>query len=125
MTASVQACPGKPENSQPPLAGRTCPECAELYVPRQRQQLFCSVAHRDVFNARIAARGKILTPLAMVARVTRDGSRGAQAERGLGKRASAEASILMQRWRDEDRAANRMAWPEYLARRYAAGFDPL
>ncbi|WP_230769501.1 hypothetical protein [Sphingomonas sp. Leaf4] len=67
-------------------------------------------------------RGKVLTPLAIVARVTRNGTRG---DKATGARAASEAATLIQQWRDDDAAAGRMSHPEYLARRYRTGFDPL
>lgn len=64
----------------------------------------------------------MLTPLAMVARLTRQGTRG---DRNTGRRATSHFNVLVQQYRDEDLAAGRMPWVEYLALRYAAGFDPL
>lgn len=63
-----------------------------------------------------------MTPLAIVERVTRGGSRG---DTKTGRRARQEKDALIQRWIEEDRAAGRMAWSDYMARRYAIGFDPL
>ncbi|MBD8677955.1 hypothetical protein IFT55_05800 [Sphingomonas sp. CFBP 13720] len=92
------------------------------FARRHPGQLFCTVAHRDAWNGRAAVRGRVLTPLAIVARVTRNGTRG---DRKTGARAASEAATLIQQWRDDDRAAGRMSHPEYLARRYRVGFDPL
>ena len=121
MSAMLQAAPEKPVTAPPPQT-RPCPECMAGFVATQAGQLFCTPAHRDAWNNRGTVRGRVLTPLAMVARITRDGTRG---DRVTGKRASSENAALIQRWRDEDAAAGRMPWPEYLRRRYAAGFDPL
>lgn len=99
-----------------------CPECLTPFVRRHPKQLFCTVEHRDAWNNRATVRGRVLTPLAIVARVTRNGTRN---DRETGARAASEQATLIQRWRDEDRAAGRMDHPEYLARRYRAGFDPL
>jgi len=99
-----------------------CPECRARFVPRHPGQLFCTAAHRDAWNNRQTVRGRVLTPLVMVARETRNGTRG---DRVTGARAASQAATLMQRHRDEDRAAGRLSHPEYLARRYRAGFDPL
>lgn len=99
-----------------------CPECLAPFERRHPGQLFCTPLHRDTWNNRASIRGRVLTPLAIVARVTREGSRG---DRKTGKRAASEANALIQRWRDEDQAAGRMPHPEYLAQRYRAGFDPL
>lgn len=99
-----------------------CPECLTVYNRKHPGQLFCTPRHRDTWNNRASIRGRVLTPLVIVARVTRDGTRG---DKPTGRRAAAEAALLIQRWRDEDAAAGRMAHPEYLALRYRAGFDPL
>lgn len=108
-----------------PLGRAACPECGASAPRRAANQLFCTPAHRDAWNTRIAVRGKVAQPLAMVARITRDGTRGSQVERDTGRRAASELRYLLQKWRDEDRAAGRMDWPTYLALRYASGFDPL
>lgn len=78
--------------------------------------------HRDEWNARTFVRARVVLPLIMVGRITRDGTRG---DKDTGKRASAEANILLQRYRDDDRTAGRMEWPEYLRLRYLCGFDPI
>ena len=101
---------------------RPCPECGASFAPVHAFQLFCSPAHRDTWANRQTVRGRVLTPLVIVARITRDGTRG---NRETGKRAAADSAQLIQRYRDEDLAAGRMAWPEYLSRRYEIGFDPL
>lgn len=122
--AATSAGEGTP-HAPAPLGRATCPECG-LSVPRRAaNQLFCSPAHRDAWNTRATVRGKALTALAMVAHITRNGTRGDDAARETGRRAKSDAHQLIQRWRDEDRAAGRMGWPEYLARRYRTGFDPL
>ncbi len=99
-----------------------CPECRQAFARRHPGQLFCTAAHRDAWNNRAAVRGRVLTPLVIVARVTRNGTRG---DRVTGARAASELATIVQHYRDEDRAAGRMDHPEYLARRYRAGFDPL
>ena len=99
-----------------------CPECMALFVPTQPGQLFCSGAHRAAWNNRATVRGRVLTPLAIVARLTRNGTRG---DRQTGQSAGHHANTLILRWRDEDREAGRMPWEDYLARRYRLGFDPL
>lgn len=101
---------------------RQCPECLCSYAPHHALQLFCTVAHRDAWNNRIAVRARVLGPLALVSRITRQGTRG---DRATGRRATADCHALLQRWVNEDRAAGRMAWPDYLRLRYAIGFDPL
>lgn len=110
-------------------APRPCPECMKLFEPKVANQLFCTPAHNASWNNRATARGRVLTPLSMVARITRNGTRGTAEARQTGREASSLHNALIQRYRDEDRAANegtgRMEWPEYMARRLRAGFDPL
>lgn len=125
--SSVQGPPETPAATAAPVSGTTdtrplCPECLSRFPRRHPGQLFCTVAHRDAWNGRAAVRGRVLTPLAIVARVTRNGTRG---DRATGARAASEAATLIQQCCDEDRAAGRMSHPEYLARRYRVGFDPL
>lgn len=102
--------------------GALCPECLQRFPRRHPGQLFCTTVHRDAWNNRATVRGRVLTPLAIVERVTRGGSRG---DTHTGKRARQQKDALIQRWIEEDRAAGRMTWPDYMARRYAIGFDPL
>jgi hypothetical protein len=99
-----------------------CPECMQPFPPAHPHQLFCSLAHRSAWNERAKKRGRQVFPLMMVARITRDGSRG---DKELGKRAASEFRELLRRWKDEDVAAGRMTWPRYLARLRAIGVDPL
>ncbi|WP_156348889.1 hypothetical protein [Sphingomonas sp. Leaf230] len=61
----------------------------------------------------------------MVARITRNGTRGSPVDREAGRRANSQLNYLINRYRDEDAQAQRMAWPAYMALRYAGGFDPL
>ena len=108
-----------------PFGHGECPECkpaVRAFVRRHPGQLFCTTAHRDAWNDRAAKRGKVLAPLAIVARLTRNGTR---LDRETGARAASDQHSLITRWRDEDAAAGRMSHTEYLARRYRAGFDPL
>jgi len=105
-----------------PDARPRCPECMTLFERRHPLQLFCVPTHRDEWNARTFVRARVVLPLIMVGRITRDGTRG---DKDTGNRASAEANILLQRYRDEDRTAGRMEWPEYLRLRYLCGFDPI
>lgn len=110
------------QSADPAPHGRaTCPECLTAFDPRHPGQLFCAPAHRDAWNNRATVRGRVLTGLAIVVRVTRGGSRG---DTATGQRARRDHDRLIQRWIEEDRAAGRMPWPTYMARRYALGFDP-
>jgi hypothetical protein len=118
--------PGQNEGGWAP---RPCPECLRPFEPKVFNQLFCCPAHNADWNNRATARGRKLTPLSIVARVTRNGTRGTPEAREAGRAASNAHNQLIQRYRDEDRAANqgkgRMEWPEYMARRIHLGFDPL
>lgn len=128
--SSVQGPSGKPRTANAPSGQqddivRTCPECQRRFPPIHPLQLFCTPLHRDRWNSRAAVRGRVLTPLQMVARITRNGTRGSIADRETGKRASSQLNYLINRYRDEDAQAQRMPWPAYMALRYAVGFDPL
>ena len=92
------------------------------FVAAQDGQLFCSPEHRIAWNNRATVRGRVITPLAIVARVTRNGTRNAAPFSDQGSR---DLDKLIRRYVAEDRDAGRMPWPQYLARRYAAGFDPV
>ena len=106
----------------PTASTEECPECRCTFVRRHPGQLFCTPAHGAAWNNRATVRGRVLTPLAIVARLTRNGTR---LDRETGSRAASDQHSLITRWRDEDAAAGRMSHTEYLARRYRAGFDPL
>jgi hypothetical protein len=128
--SSVQGPPGKPQEPLLPPepmddARSVCPECQQRFARTHPLQIFCTPRHRDRWNNRAAVRGRVLTPLQMVARITRNGTRGSAADREAGKRASSQLNYLINRYRDEDAQAQRMAWPAYMALRYATGFDPL
>lgn len=102
-----------------------CPECMEEFVLGHPSQLFCCNRHRDDWRVRETNRGRQVSALDMVARITRDGTRGSAEDRELGREAARLARTLRQRWKDEDREAGRMPWTLYLRRRLAIGFDPL
>lgn len=106
---------------------RPCPECMKLFERRVANQLFCTPQHKADWNNRATARGRVLTPLSMVARITRNGTRGTDEEKKAGREASNLHNALIQKYRDEDRAADppRMSWPQYMIRRFRLGFDPL
>lgn len=97
----------------------------KLFEPKVANQLFCCPAHNAAWNNRATARGRKLTTLSIVARITRNGTRGKPELREAGRRASNAHNALIRTYRDEDRAAGRMDWPEYMLRRLALGFDPL
>lgn len=123
MKSSVQGPPQKPAQSVTiDPAPTICPECLTGFQRRHPGQLFCTPAHRDQWNNRAAVRGRVLTPLAIVTRATRGGSRG---DTDTGRKARQHHDRLIQRWIEEDRAAGRMDWPSYLRLRYGVGFDPL
>lgn len=118
--------PGQQEGGWPV---RQCPECMKPFEPKVVNQLFCKPAHNADWNNRATKRGRVLTPLGMVARITRNGTRGTPEAREAGKTASSYYATLVQRYRDEDRAANdgrgRMEWPAFMILRILTGFDPL
>lgn len=97
-----------------------CPECGRAFTPRHWRSLFCSAAHRAAWHNRATVRGRTLTPLVMATRQTRGGTRG---DKATGKAARSMADQLMQKWREEDRAAGRIDQAEYVRRRLAMGFD--
>ena len=115
--------PGQNEGGWAP---RPCPECrgGKLFEPKVANQLFCCPQHNVAWNNRATARGRVLTPFALVARMTRNGSSGKPAAREAGRKASAIQDRLIARYRDEDRKAGRMAWPEYIDRRLRLGLEP-
>ena len=97
-------------------ASAACPECLAPFRRRHPRQLFCSPAHQ------MAVRGAALCAFAMTGHITRNGTRGEPEARNAGRHAKSVAHTLIQRWRDEDRAAGRMAMPAYMARRIALGY---
>lgn len=105
-------------------APRTCPECSKLFEPKVVNQLFCKPQHNADWNNRQTARGRVLTPYAIIARIHRDGSRGTPEQREVAKRAAASFRRLVQRYRDEDREAGRMPWADFMILRIRLGFDP-
>lgn len=121
MTAALDDV-AQTRRTAPRFASRTCPECMAAFTPVEARQLFCNPAHRRAWNNRATVRGAVLMPLAIVARLTRNGTRG---DAATGRRAARDHNALVQRYRDEDAAAGRMPWADYLRRRYAIGFDPL
>lgn len=96
-----------------------CPECLGTFRLTQRHQLFCSRIHKRAYNNRLMKRGAVLAPLVILARVTRNGSEGRHKEHG--RRASRDSDQLIQRWRDDDKAAGRMDVLDYVAARYILG----
>jgi hypothetical protein len=116
--------PGHNAGGWPP---RLCPECMKPFEPKVANQLFCTPQHNADWNNRATARGRVLTPLSMVARITRNGTRGSPEDREVGRKASSSHNALVQRYRDEDRAANdgrgRMEWPQFMRQRIRLGFN--
>jgi hypothetical protein len=130
-SALLQGCSQRGHNRPPGQqaggwAPRTCPECpgGKLFEPKVVNQLFCCPAHNAAWNNRATKRGRVLTPYSMVARITRDGSRGTPEQRAVGKEAASSHRRLIQRYRDEDRTAGRMEWADFMILRIALGFDP-
>ncbi len=114
--------PGQQEGGWPV---RHCPECMKPFEPKVVNQLFCKPAHNVDWNNRATKRGRVLTPLGMVARITRNGTRGTPTEREAGRVASSHHAALIQRYRNEDREEGRMEWPAFMILRILTGFDPL
>lgn len=104
---------------------RDCPECRKAFEPKVSNQLFCCPAHNTAWNNRATARGRVLTPIAMAAYITRNGTRGKPEQREAGKQAGRHHHYLVQKYRDEDRTAGRMEWADFMTLRYEHGFDPL
>ena len=94
--------------------GAACPECRQQFDRVHPRQLFCSNAHKTTFHNRATVRGRMLTPIAMAARITRDGSRG---DVGVGKLARRDAHRLMDLWAREDRLEGRMSMVDYMRER--------
>jgi hypothetical protein len=120
----IAACePAQSAVSAPsPPSGHVCPECGERARKHHPRQIFCSTAHKRAREARTRRRGAMLYPFAVVARVTRGGTRGNRHD-ALGAAAQRDLDLLIQRWRDEDAAAGRMDELDYLALRRRLGFD--
>lgn len=72
-----------------------------------------------MFHNRATVRGKVLAPMAMAARITRDGSRG---DTVTGKRARRESRHLIDQWAREDREAGRMDMASYMRARIKIGY---
>lgn len=121
------AAPNAADGSHTPDLGakgsRRCPEClaaVKASAAAGFRNIFCCPAHRQAWHNRATVRGRVLVPLVLAARVTRDGSRG---DRETGRRAARQARALMQRYAEEDRAAGRMPADEYAALRHRFGHD--
>lgn len=113
--------PGQNAGGWPP---RPCPECMKLFEPKVANQLFCTPQHNAAWNNRATKRGRVLVPLGMAARLSRNGTQGKPEEREAGRRASNRYNILIREHRDEDRAAGRMEWLAYTLWRIKLGLDP-
>jgi hypothetical protein len=124
---AAHTAPIAAEGSHTPATGakgsRRCPECLAAVKPSAGagfRNMFCCPEHRVAYHNRATVRGRVLVPLVMAARLTRDGSRG---DTVTGKRAARQARTLMQRYAEEDRAGGRMPADEYAALRHRLGFD--
>lgn len=125
----LQGCSQKGHNRLPGQqeggwAPRSCPECMKLFEPKVPNQLFCCPQHNAAWNNRATARGRVLTPLSITARITRNGTQGTPEKREAGRRASNRHNQLIREYRDEDRAAGRMEWTDYTIWRIKLGLDP-
>ena len=90
-----------------------CPECR---TPVSDGKTFCSPAHKTAFHNRSSARGRVVIPLLMCARIQRNRA-GTSATR-----AWSEARTLLDRYAAEDKAAGRMSAVDYVAGKWAGGF---
>lgn len=90
-----------------------CPECR---APVGEGKTFCSAAHKSAFHNRSSARGRVVIPLLMCARIQRNRA-GTSAPR-----AWTEARTLLDRYAAEDKAAGRMSAVDYVAGKWAGGF---
>lgn len=97
---------------------RCCSECGGEFIAAAYNQMFCTRDHKRAFHKRQEARGAVLTPLAMAARITRDGTAG---DKATGKKARSDSRALIAMWAAEDRTAGRMSMVDYVAARYRIG----
>lgn len=121
-TGQTAAC-GADARQIAPKGARRCPECLVPVKPSAAagfRNMFCCAGHRVAYVNRNTVRGRVLVPLVMAARETRDGSRG---DKATGQRVARQARALMQRYREEDNAAGRMGAAEYAALRHKLGHD--
>jgi len=120
---SAEAAPEAPRLPNKPKHGwAICPECQGEFERHQPDKLFCCQKHRREWNNRAVVRGSVLAPLAIVARKTRNGTRG---DKTYGAKASQDADMLIRRWEAEDAEAGRMTQAQYLRLRYQNGYDPV
>ncbi len=108
--ASTPSPPAPYANYSP--VKRTCAECGASFETKSRTKLFCSQAHKLRFHNRNAARGKVLTPLAMAWRGRRGGDDTA-------KLAFKRMNTLCDEWNSEDNKAGRMSMAEFVERGHA------
>lgn len=90
-----------------------CPECRE---PVKAGSTFCSPAHKSAFHNRSSARGRVVIPLLMCARMQRN-RKGTSAPK-----AWTEARTLLDQYAAEDKAAGRISMVDYVAGKWAGGF---
>lgn len=101
--ATKTATAPTPAAAKGPKAYRAmCPECGstDYTGSTSRMKIFCCEAHRVTFTNRNAARGKTLLPIAL-------GWRNARGGAGLGSKAFAEMTRLLDHFAAEDAAAGR------------------
>lgn len=110
---------GKPAKREAPSMRHVCPECAQPFQAVHSRQLFCCPEHKAAFHNRATVRGRVLAPMAMAARITRDGSRG---DMETGKAARRESRQLIDAWAREDREAGRMDMVAYMRERRRIGY---
>ncbi|NIJ34304.1 hypothetical protein [Sphingomonas oligoaromativorans] len=91
-------------------------------MPGHPNQLFCTDPHKQAWHNRQTTRGRVLTPLQLAARITRDGSRGDTVTGTYARQASRR---LLDRWAKEDREGGRMSAVAYVSLRKSKGFESL
>lgn len=109
----------RPSNRLIAWKERICPECGDKFIVHDgqgRHQRFCKSDHRERFNSRCAARGKVIIPYLLVWR----GSRGKKGS--VGAEAHAEMIRIIDAFADEDRKAGRPKLDDYIASIIASGF---
>lgn len=109
------------DSSQGKPGSRRCPEClvpVEANEKAGSSNMFCCAEHRVAFTNRNTVRGRQLVPIALAARITRDGS---ERRKEIGKHARRLSRTMMDKWNREDREAGRMPPDEYHALRLSLG----
>jgi predicted nucleic acid-binding Zn-ribbon protein len=114
---------GPPRIAQEPqrrLSTHDCPECGQRFFLKHPRQLFCKPMHKTAWESIARKRGLQFLSVGIVQRITRNGSRG---DKETGKKANAEAEMLIARWKAEDKKDGRMSQVDFLRLRYLHGYE--